>query len=123
MTDDDCGLGKNRKRVRVAGYRPRRRRRRPNEDDFVTGRQQRQSIVQLLYDRECGRNSRNILKQAPLYEEWKSFVCRKIPFSQLQTPFTDAILSLDANGSYMMSLGGNSIRFYGRILLLFQRML
>lgn len=118
MKEDDCGLGKNGKRIRLTGFRSRRRRRRQNEDDFVTGRKQRQSIAQLLYDRECGRNSTNFLKQAPLYEEWKPFVCRNIPFSKLQTPFTDAIISLDSNGSYMMSLGGTSIRFYGRALLI-----
>lgn len=37
---------------------------------------------------------------------WRPYAVHSVPFSQLGTPMTDAILALDRTGSYMMSLGG-----------------
>ena len=37
---------------------------------------------------------------------WKHCFLRSIPFSSLETPWTDAVLGLDRTGSYMLSIGG-----------------
>ena len=37
---------------------------------------------------------------------WKKSFLRSIPFSSLETPWTDAVLGLDRTGSYMLSIGG-----------------
>eukprot|EP00980_Cylindrotheca_fusiformis_P007003 scaffold1470_cov195-Cylindrotheca_fusiformis.AAC.3 len=55
--------------------------------------------------------------------QWRPFARRCIPFTKLGTPISDAVLALERNGSFVLSLGGTTegsaiplslaIRFYG----------
>lgn len=41
-------------------------------------------------------------------KNWRPYCYRRIPFTELGTPASDAILALDPSGSYMISVGGRS---------------
>ena len=69
------------------------------------------SIPALLYRREIGARR---LKD-PIYlcqkessshhYKWRNNSKRRIPFSKLKTPATDAVLALDRTGSFLISIG------------------
>jgi hypothetical protein len=40
---------------------------------------------------------------------WRSYTKQSIPFSQLKTPLSDAILAMDRWGSYMIGVGGGDL--------------
>lgn len=46
-------------------------------------------------------------KSAEERTRWRPYAARCIPFSQLETPLSDAVLSLNRNGSYLVSLGSS----------------
>jgi len=85
------------------------------------------SILKLLYNREIGNRDMTwfalILKRRipepdvlmPRRMEWKPFIQRSIPFSRLKTPKTDAVLALDRNGTYMVSIAGTKFEGQGAL--------
>jgi hypothetical protein len=44
----------------------------------------------------------------PQARHWRQCAERKIPFTSLETPASDAVLTLETNGSYLLSLGAYS---------------
>lgn len=42
--------------------------------------------------------------------QWRSFALRSIPFTRLGTPPSDAVLALDRQGSFVLSLGSKDVR-------------
>jgi hypothetical protein len=114
-------------------------------------RQQIQSHAMLLAKRESGAwkgstsswqwemlvsTERGPVDQ-PQKRQWRACAERKIPFTALMTPASDAVLTLETKGSYLLSLGSYSdnhgedesyreegerpslaLRFYGKLLSL-----
>jgi hypothetical protein len=71
----------------------------------------------------------------PKKRQWRPCAERKIPFTALETPSSDAVLTLETKGSYILSLGSSSdyhredeqhkeegerpslvLRFYGKLI-------
>jgi hypothetical protein len=96
-----------------------------NNGDFLADRQAVLSSVPiLLADRQLGRWSgrqrfwqRQTLKhhvKKPLAgrprRQWRSFAGRSIPFTQLGTPPSEAVLAMDRQGEYVLCLGSKDVR-------------
>jgi hypothetical protein len=85
-------------------------------------RQQIQSHVMLLARREAGTWKGSTSRwqwemlvstetgpvDQPKKRRWRPCAERKIPFTSLQTPSSDAVLTLETQGSYLLSLGSSS---------------
>ncbi|CAJ1912187.1 unnamed protein product [Cylindrotheca closterium] len=69
------------------------------------------------------RHENNMSNAPPQRREWRPFVKRCIPFTQLGTPVLDAVLAPERKGSFVLSLGAQhpgsevplllALRFYG----------
>jgi hypothetical protein len=112
-------------------------------------RQQIQSHAMLLARRESGRwkgstsswqwemlvSTETGPVNQPKKRQWRPCAERKIPFTALETPASDAVLTLETKGSYLLSLGSYSdhhreeethgeegerpslaLRFYGKLV-------
>uniref|UniRef100_A0A7S4EFZ9 Uncharacterized protein n=1 Tax=Pseudo-nitzschia australis TaxID=44445 RepID=A0A7S4EFZ9_9STRA len=105
-------------------------------DDLIDGRAKFRSLPLLLEERKSGswhakqkRWQSGMLfnftkKPAETYiarRQWRAFAHTKIPFTQLGSPPSDAVLAMERNGDYLLSLGnmdgdthtGLALRFYG----------
>jgi hypothetical protein len=89
-------------------------------------RQQIQSHAMLLAKRESGgwkgstsswqwemlvSTERGPVDQ-PKKRHWRPCAERKIPFTTLETPASDAVLTLETKGSYLLSLGSHSDHYH-----------
>lgn len=88
-------------------------------DALSSGRVIRSNLPVLLEERRLGKwklqrdwQSKALVTftQKPKQQEmsrrqWREFAARSIPFTHLGTPSSDAVLALERNGSYVLSLG------------------
>ena len=107
-----------------------------NGDGLVDGRPQFRSLPILLEERKNGiwRTKQKKWQSKMLFNftkkpaetyigrrQWRPFANRKIPFTRLGSPTTDAVLAIEQNGDYVLTLGtmtnddftGLALRFYG----------
>jgi hypothetical protein len=112
-----------------------------NSGDALADRKARQACVLKLLDERragllwCGKQrrwqSRALFtftkkpeKDTESRRQWRPLAKRSIPFTQLGTPLSDAVLAVERTGSYVLSLGGKdsnsnvplalALRFYGK---------
>lgn len=55
-------------------------------------------------EKDFRSNGNNIFQR----RKWRDFAKRKIPFTALETPVSDAVLALDSTGMYVLSLGSDA---------------
>jgi len=114
------------------------------DGDFVADRRHNglTSVANLLRERSLGkwRGRQSTWQQTALkYQvkkpmdgcprrQWRMYCRRSIPFTQLGTPHSEAVLAMDRNGSFVLSLGGKdlrdiplalAIRFFGKPVFFF----
>ncbi len=109
-----------------------------NGDELADKRPRFKSLVKLLEERRSGntkfrRQQRKKWQSEMLFSftkkppqnigrrQWRSYANRKIPFTKLGCPATDAVLAMERNGDYVLTVGtmgdenyqGLALRFYG----------